>query len=319
MMAAVEQLNESFGEVATPQVRLLPPVPASAPAKGAPAYRAVRSDVAFIETKLARRIRLPERPLTADEAGLSAFVRTALEYGEATQTWDWAELPVGAPVARHLVDHFAGGVVRSLWLSREEGERFVLFGVVVPLGPTHILLPQARLINEQEVRVRLARPAGEHETLRLCFTADRIAAVIFRYEDWLPGGKRQAPPAAPERVTRVEDQRHIVREFPGNWRIRVSEDRRGLSDLLSNAVVVALEQLDRADRERVLRALPIVWGWQTASAEDWTAEPLPGADDLYLLKLTADLGLIVQGVIGSGMSVVEIVRPDVLRDYARDR
>ncbi len=180
MMAAVEQLNESFGEVATPQVRFLPPVPASASAKDLPAYRAVRSDVAFIETKLARRIRLPDRPLTADEVGLIAFVRTALENGEATQTWDWAELPVRPPVARHLVDHFAGGVVRSLWLSREEGERFVLFGVVVPLGPTHILLPQARLINEQEVRARLAGSAGENEALQLRFAVDRIATAIFR-------------------------------------------------------------------------------------------------------------------------------------------
>ena len=92
-----------------------------------------------------------------------------------------------------------------------------------------------------------------------------------------------------------------------------------MSDLLSDAVVVALEQLDRADRERVLRALPMVWGWQTTRAEDWPAERLPGADDLTLLKLTADLGLIVQEADGNGKSVVEIVRPDVLRGYARDR
>src|SRR5215217_5801643 len=143
-MVAVEQLGESFGEVATPQLRFLPPAPTST--DGLSAYRAVRADVAFIETKLAWRIRLPDRRLTADEEGLIAFVRTALEHGEATQTWDWVELPVRAPQARHLLDDFAGGVVRSLWLSREEGERFVLFGVVVPLGPTHILLPQVRLI-----------------------------------------------------------------------------------------------------------------------------------------------------------------------------
>ena len=315
-MVALEQLGESFGEVATPHLRLLLPAPASA--DGLSAYQAVRADIAFIETKLARRIRLPDRPLTADEAGLIAFVRTALERGEATQTWDWLELPVRAPQARHLLDDFAGEVVRSLWLSREEGERFVLFGVVVPLGPTHILLPQARLINEQEVRARLAAPASENETLPLRFAVDRIATAIFRYEDWRPSGRRQASPAAPARAARAEDRRHIVRDFPGNWRIRVSEERRGLSDLLSNAVVVALEQLDRADRERVLRALPVVWGWQTARAEDWLMERLPGADDLSLLKLTADLGLIVQRAADGGMSVVEIVRPDLLQGYARD-
>lgn len=316
-MVAAEQVNLSFGEVTRPKVWLLPPAPT--PAERLPPFRAARANLAVIEAKLARRIKLPSRPLTADEEGLIGFARTALQYGEATQTWGWVALPVNAAQARRLLDDFAGEVARGIWLSSEGGERFVLFGAVVPLGPTHILLPQARLLNEQEVRTRLAGPVAANETFQLRFGADRIATVIFRYDEWLPGGRWQATTALPSRVTSAEDRQRIAREFLGRWRILVSEERRGLSDFLSNAVVVALDQLDHADRERVLRVLPVLWGWQAERAEDWSTERLPGADDLSLLKLTANLGLIVQRTAGGGMNIVEIVRPEVLRGDSRGR
>jgi hypothetical protein len=226
---------------------------------------------------------------------------------------------VNASQARVLLDDFAGGVVRWLPLYSATGERFVLFGAVVPLGPTHVLLPQARLLNEQEVRARLADPAAATETFHLRFAADAIATVVFRYEDWLPGGRWQATTAPPLQATDAANRQRIVREFPGRWRIHVSEGRHGLSDLLSNAVLVALEQLDDPDRERVLRALPVLWGWQAPHAARWSTEQLPGADGFSLLKLTPNLGLIVQRTDGGGVSLVEIVRPEVLRVYSRGR
>lgn len=316
-MVAAEQLNLSFGEAGWPELRLMPTAPS--PAEQLPPHQAVRADLAFIETKLTRRIKLPSRPLTTDEEGLIGFVRTALEYGEATQRWTWVALPVNAHQARVLVDDFAGGIVRGLQLSSAVGERFVLFGAVVPLGPTHILVPQARLLNEQEVRVRLAEPTAATETFHLRFAADAVATVVFRYEDWLPGGRWQVTTTPPPQATIAADRQRIVREFPGRWRILVSEERRGLSDLLSDTVLVALEQLDYADRERILRVLPVLWGWQAAHAARWSTEQLPGADNLSLLELTPDLGLIVQPMAGGGMSVVEIVRPGVLRGYSRGR
>lgn len=187
----------------------------------------------------------------------------------------------------------------------------------MPLGSTHILLPQARLINEQEVRTRLAEQVAEDERFLLTFSADCVNLSVFRYDNWMPGNGNPAATASPQYAMSVQNPHQIVREFPGRWFIRVSTECSGLTDLLNPAVIVALEQLDHAEYERILRALTVLWQWRVEHNPDWTTKRLPGGNDLELLAFTADLGLIVQQEAGKGPTVTEIVRPRVLQGASR--
>src|SRR5205814_967490 len=140
------------------------------------------------------------------------------------------------------------------------------------------------LLNEQELRRALGGPGDPDQTLYLRFGADRINLAIFRYDHWLPNGRWHDSAAIPP-ARKTKGGRRITREFPGRWRIRTSMGRTALKDLLTEPVLVALEQLDQEESEQVLQALAVLWQWQNKRDPVWTTETVPGDETLCLLTL----------------------------------
>jgi hypothetical protein len=224
------------------------------------------------------------------------------------------ELPAGWPLAMRLLKDFAGGVVRSLRLFSETGERLSLFGVDVLLGQTVMVVPQAKLANEQAVRAWLAEaPAGDASCV-LRFVTDRIDTVRFWYPDWMTDGRhRMSPTSASEQNLGEAD--HIAIEFPGRWRVEVTAERSAFADRLDDAVLVAIEHLDHDEQEAVFGALAVLFGWRPERERDWSSRRLPDTGYTFL-QLTDRLGMVVQpGDEGAPPRVVEIVRPSQLRSY----
>ncbi|HEX5506540.1 MAG TPA: hypothetical protein VFW96_28245 [Thermomicrobiales bacterium] len=312
---AAEPIAASLGDVADPALRLVPPprdrvATLAGRQEGA---SAARRDLEFIEAALGRRIKRPAR-LTDDEFGFIAYVRATLEYGDATLRLQWLGLPVERSLAKRLLKDFAGGIVRSLRLASETGERLSLFGAGVPLGPTTMAVPQVRLANEQAVRAWLAGDTATEDSYTLRFATDQVDTVRFWYPDWLPGGRFHTNRTGPPKHDHG-DASQIVIDFPGRWRVEVSAERSGFADLLDNAVLVAIEHLDCDEREEVFTAFAILFGWRPERERRWSSRRLPDTDYLFL-QLTDRLGLVVRpGEADAPPRVVEVVRPAQLRSY----
>jgi len=276
-------------------------------------YRSVRSNLRYIGVKTGRRLVVPGRPLTPDEEGLILYARTVLERGEATQAWEWVDLPVNAQQAESILDDFSGGVVRSVRLSSETGEYFSLYGVSLPLGPTEFLLPQAKLVNEQEVRRQLAERDAQRTTFRLRLGTDAVTVAVFRYRDWLPEGRWQRGHEIPPRRTDGQNDRQIIREHPGPWLILTSTEVTSLSNILNAIVLAALKELDRDEYEKVLRLLPILMGGEGTWRTDWPLHKVPQSDTLYLFDISEHLQAILDLPSGTSGQILGFVRPELMR------
>lgn len=312
---AAEPIAASSGVVADPALRLVPPPPdrAATLAGRREGAGAARRDLAYIEVALGRRIKRPAR-LTGDDFGLIAYARAALEYGDATLRLQWLGLPVERSLAKRLLKDFAGGVIRSLRLSSETGERLSLFGVGVPLGPTTMAVPQVRLANEQAVRAWLADVTTTEDSCTLRFATDQVDMVRFWYPDWLPSGRFRTNRTGPPKQDQG-DASQIAIDFPGRWRVEVTAERSGFADLLDDAVLVAIEHLDYDEREEVFAALATLFGWRPERERRLPSRRVPDTDKLFL-QLTDRLGMVIQpGGEGVPPRVVEVVRPAQLRSY----
>ena len=154
---------------------------------------AVLTDLAAIGSKLGRPILLPDRPFSEHEKQTIAMLRAILHTGRVTRTWDSLSFATRSEIARDLVDTFSGGAIKSLGMEGEVGEAVELFGTQLPLGPTRLFAPQAKLANEQEVRARLADRRDDPTAIEFRFVPGDDKAIVSVYLDWLP---TPAPDAA---------------------------------------------------------------------------------------------------------------------------
>lgn len=146
--------------------------------------RGFRDELAAIAAKLGRRIVVPERPFTEDEAQTVALLREILHTGRVTRTWDSLEFALPAAAARDVLGDFAGQNVNSLGLEGAAGETVELFGTPLPLGPTRLYIPQARLANEREVHAALVAHPPQDGSVDLRFVPGEDRSVVTVYLDW---------------------------------------------------------------------------------------------------------------------------------------
>lgn len=148
--------------------------------------RGFRDELAAIAAKIGRQIVVPERPFTEDEAQALALLREILHTGRVTRTWDSLEFAMPAEAARDVLGDFAGQNVNSLGLEGAAGETVELFGIPLPLGPTRLHIPQARLANEREVQAALAGHPPQDGSVHLRFVPGEDRSVVSVYLDWVP-------------------------------------------------------------------------------------------------------------------------------------
>jgi hypothetical protein len=60
----------------------------------------------------------------------------------------------------------------------------VLFGVELPLGPTHLHVPQGKLANEEDVRAQLEH-ADDDTPVTMQFVPGDDDNVFIHYLDWI--------------------------------------------------------------------------------------------------------------------------------------
>lgn len=185
MAAAVRDLRAN-----DPLLRVLQQVGASDGDRGHD-DTAVRDDLASIATKLGRPLVAPDRPFTEDERQTIALLRAILHAGRLARTWTSLAFAMSPDAAKGVLDAFAGGAVCSLGADGP-GEAVELFGTTLPLGSERLILLQARLVNEQEVRARLATRSSADAAIELRFAPGENNIAPSLYLDWFPAPERSS-------------------------------------------------------------------------------------------------------------------------------
>ena len=114
-----------------------------------------------LQIKARKPITIPDRELTDDEWQMLDQLRRIVHEGKIKGTWDHLSptvsiLPEDIPGAKQLIAPFEDGKSGDLTLYFEETETVTLFDVDLPLGKIKPIHLQAKLMNEQEVKEKLA-------------------------------------------------------------------------------------------------------------------------------------------------------------------
>ena len=296
----------------------------------------VRADLAVIAARLGQALTIPERPFTADEEQTIALLRSVLHTGRATRIWFDLAFDMRPEFARNLLDAFAGGRVCGLG-AEGPGETFELFGTALRLGPERLVFLQASLVNEREVRAQLALQPDSDVGIELRFAPGENNLVDSIFLAWLPTpGTIDTRPSAVSQAnaSMANGLAGVPLWLPGKWRILSTPPLRDPVELppdpqgrqpgawaiaVPDRVIVALDQLDGAERSAVLASL---WALQRGDAGRLLKEratPLAGPGVLYMLRPASQVRVIIRQVEDAAGEVVDIVRPDTLRNLFRGR
>jgi Domain of unknown function (DUF4365) len=139
-----------------------------------------------LQIKARKPITIPDRELTDDEWQMLDQLRRIVHEGKIEGTWNHVSptvsiLPEDLPGAKQLIAPFEEGKSGNLTLYLEE--TVTLFDVDLPLGkikPIHI---QAKLMNEQEVKEKLAEQ--KESEIQLKFVPSGDPTIIKEYLDWV--------------------------------------------------------------------------------------------------------------------------------------
>ena len=139
-----------------------------------------------LQLKARKPITIPDRELTDDEWQMLDQLRCIVHEGKIEGTWDHVSptvsiLPEDLPGAKQLIAPFEEGKSSDLTLYLEE--TVSLFNVDLPLGkikPIHI---QAKLMNEQEVKEKLAEQ--KESEIQLKFVPSGDSTIVKEYLDWV--------------------------------------------------------------------------------------------------------------------------------------
>ncbi len=140
-----------------------------------------------LQIKARRPITIPERELTDDEWQVLDQLRRIVHEGKIEGTWNHVSptvsiLPEDLPGTKQLIALFEDGKSGDLTLYDLE-ETVTLFDVDLPLGKIKPIHLQAKLMNEQEVKEKLAEQKDSE--IQLKFVPSGDPTIVKEYLDWL--------------------------------------------------------------------------------------------------------------------------------------
>ncbi len=141
----------------------------------------VAESLVALQTRFRRPLTIPDRHLTPEESEVVFLLHAVHRHGEVAGTWAGITLPMSPDGARKYLADFAGGQARPLPMYGRETATLV--GVELPLGPTEVVLRQARLENADEVAAALG--AGGDDSIPLRFIPGDDDSWVKLYRDWL--------------------------------------------------------------------------------------------------------------------------------------
>ena len=155
---------------------------------GAPStwlLQAIEALEAF-QRKARRQITLPDREFSNEEWKVLKQLRLIFREGKIEETWSHFSatlslLPEDIPGVKQLIAPFEGGKTSELTLESEE--TVTLFDIDLPLGERRLTLIQAKLINEQYVKEKLAEQ--KESEIQLEFIPSDDPTAIREYLDWI--------------------------------------------------------------------------------------------------------------------------------------
>ncbi len=304
----------------------------------------LHDDLTAIGAKLGRPIVVPERPFTEEERQAIAMLRAILHTGRLLRTWTSMTFAMPVEAARRILDTFGGGAICALGGESAEGETVELFGTRLPLGPMRFKAPQARLVNEQAVRARLAARPDPAAAIELNFAPGEDNALDLIYLDWLsstgpshttlmqPTTEAEGPAAGA-----VDWPAGVVsesRRLQGRWRLLATTRPLGITSVPPNdseqldpaefvivpsRVVAALDQLDDVERESVFAALRVLQRSRPGNLPALPIKRLAVAEPLYILRTSPRVRVIVRLAEQAPVEVVDVVRPEALQSMFRER
>lgn len=140
-----------------------------------------------LQIKARRPITIPERELTDDEWQVLDQLRRIVHEGKIEGTWNHVSptvsiLPEDLLGTKQLIALFEDGKSGDLTLYDLE-ETVTLFDVDLPLGKIKPIHLQAKLMNEQEVKEKLAEQKDSE--IQLKFVPSGDPTIVKEYLDWL--------------------------------------------------------------------------------------------------------------------------------------
>lgn len=140
-----------------------------------------------LQKKARRPITIPERELTEDEWQKLEQLRRIVHEGKVKGTWTHVSLtvsilPEDLPGTKQLIAIFEDGKSSDLTLFDLE-ETVTLFDVDLPLGKIKQIHNQAKLMNEQEVKEKLAEQ--KESEIQLKFVPSGDPTFVKEYLDWV--------------------------------------------------------------------------------------------------------------------------------------
>jgi hypothetical protein len=140
-----------------------------------------------LQIKARRPITIPERELIDDEWQVLDQLRRIVHEGKIEGTWNHVSptvsiLPEDLPGTKQLIALFEDGKSGDLTLYDLE-ETVTLFDVDLPLGKIKPIHLQAKLMNEQEVKEKLAEQKDSE--IQLKFVPSGDPTIVKEYLDWL--------------------------------------------------------------------------------------------------------------------------------------
>lgn len=139
-----------------------------------------------LQIKTGRPVFWPERELTSEEVQIIEQLRVIFRTGQLKAGWD--SITIGVEATQEKIEEL------RQWLEGEKimsfpvhAEEFItLFGLIYPLGKIKPNLLTGKLLNEQEVREKLAQAVGNEDKIELKFIPVDNDSFIKEYLDWVP-------------------------------------------------------------------------------------------------------------------------------------